>query len=129
MEHASKFEEGMEKILQDNPEAREVFDFVSSVMEDEGDMEVGVIEIDGKNYLAVKEFQVGENTYVHLMNEEKPADMMYQKVIVEDGEEYLVGLDSDREFDLVVAYEQKYIWQDIKKKMDASSKDADSGIE
>ena len=47
---------------------------------------------------------------------------MYRKLLIEDGEEYLVGLDSDAEFDLVFAYEQKYIMRDIKRKQDMMSK-------
>lgn len=86
------------------------------------DMVFEAIEIDGVDYIILREFNVKGSTYFHLINENNPMDFMYRKLLIEDGEEYLVGLDSDAEFDLVFAYEQKYIMRDIKRKQDMMSK-------
>lgn len=85
--------------------------------------EIESIEIDGTDYFIAKEFVVKGTTYVNLINENDPLHMMYRNVVVKDGEEFLVGLDSDTEFDLVVAYEQKYIWKDIKKRQKHKNND------
>lgn len=118
-----KFGEKLEQILKSNPEMQEVYKLVSSLLEDgeTEETELECIEINGKEYIIIKEFVVKGTTYVHLINENDPLDMMYRKVIVENGEEFLVGLDSDSEFDLVVAYEQKYIWKDIKRRQELNN--------
>lgn len=119
----NKFEEKLEQILKADPEMQQVYTLVSSLLEDgeSEETEFECIEIDGKEYIIIKEFVVKGTTYVHLINENDPLDMMYRKVVVEDGEEFLVGLDSDSEFDLVVAYEQKYIWKDIKRRQELNN--------
>lgn len=119
----NKFEEKLEQILKADPEMQQVYTLVSSLLEDgeSEETEFECIEIDGKEYIIIKEFVVKGTTYVHLINENDPQDMMYRKVVVEDGEEFLVGLDSDSEFDLVVAYEQKYIWKDIKRRQELNN--------
>ncbi len=120
------FSEELSQILQSRPEMQEIYDQVYSILggDEEGEMEMDAYEIDGKVYLVCKEFIIRGITYVHLINEKDPRDFMYRKVSVEDGEEYLVGLDSEREFDMVLAYEQKYILRDLKRKQewDASHK-------
>ena len=125
MDTEDKFEEKLEQILKADPEIQQVYTLVSSLLEDgeSEETEFECIEIDGKEYIIIKEFVVKGTTYVHLINENDPLDMMYRKVVVEDGEEFLVGLDSDSEFDLVVAYEQKYIWKDIKRRQDLKNND------
>ena len=44
-------------------------------------------------------------------------DYVIQKVVIEDGEEYVTGLDSDREFDLVQAYIQRDFLVALKEKL------------
>lgn len=123
MANDDKYMEKLEEFLQDNPEMQQIYNMVSSMLEGHGNdlAEIESIEIDGTDYFIAKEFVVKGTTYVHLINENDPLDMMYRKVVVGDGEEFLVGLDSDSEFDLVVAYEQKYIWKDIKRRQELNN--------
>lgn len=44
-------------------------------------------------------------------------DFIIQKIIVEDGEEYITGLDSDKEFDLVQVYMQRDFFMQLKGKL------------
>lgn len=123
MEKEDKYLQQLNQLIEDNPEFKQVYDLVYETMGDtDEDMEFEAIEIDGVDYIILREFNVKGNTYFHLINENDPMDFMYRKLLVEDGEEYLVGLDSDAEFDLVFAYEQKYIMRDIKRKQDMMSK-------
>ena len=85
--------------------------------------EVECFEIDGINYIAAKKFETAENTYLYLVNENDVMDFIFQKVIVEDGEEYIVGLDSEKEFDLVQAYFQRDCFMQLKCKLDSDSDD------
>lgn len=123
MANEDQYIEKLDKLLEDSPEMKQVYDMISSVLteNDNDEVEIESVEIDGTDYMIIKEFVIKGTTYVHLVNETDPLDMMYRKIIIEDGEEYLVGLDSEQEFDLVVAYEQKYIWRDIKRKQDMTS--------
>ena len=123
MANEDQYIEKLDKLLEDSPEMKQVYDMISSVLteNDNDEVEIESVEIDGTYYMIIKEFVIKGTTYVHLVNETDPLDMMYRKIIIEDGEEYLVGLDSEQEFDLVVAYEQKYIWRDIKRKQDMTS--------
>lgn len=119
MEKEDKYLQQLNQLIEDNPELKQVYDLVYETMSDnDEDMEFEAIEIDGVDYIILREFNVKGSTYFHLINENDPMDFMYRKLLVEDGEEYLVGLDSDAEFDLVFAYEQKYIMRDIKRKQD-----------
>lgn len=40
---------------------------------------------------------------------------MFRKTVIEDGEEYYIGLDSDKEFDLVSAHFTKSLLKEIDK--------------
>lgn len=123
MEKEDKYLQQLNQLIEENPELKQVYDLVYETMSDtDEDMEFEAIEIDGVDYIILREFNVKGSTYFHLINENDPMDFMYRKLLVEDGEEYLVGLDSDAEFDLVFAYEQKYIMRDIKRKQDMMPK-------
>lgn len=126
MEKEDKCLQQLNQLIEDNPELKQVYDLVFETMGgDDEDTEVEAIEIDGVDYIILREFNVKGSTYFHLMNENDPMDFMYRKLLIEDGEEYIVGLDSDAEFDLVFAYEQKYIMRDIKRKQDMMLKPED----
>lgn len=63
-----------------------------------GEIEMETIEIEGTNYIIIKEHIVRGSTYYHLINEDDPLDSMYRKLSSEDDdEEYLVSLGSERE--------------------------------
>ena len=123
MENQDQYLQKLDALLSDNPEAKHLYDMLVGAMvgDDDDEMEVSVIEIDGKDYFVAKEFVIKGTTYVHLVSETDPLDFMYRKITIEDGEEYLERLDSEQEYDLVVAYEQKYILRDIKRKQDMMS--------
>ena len=80
-------------------------------------VEVGCVEIDGDNYFAAKRIEIAGTTYLCLVNENDVMDYVIQKVVIEDGEEYVTGLDSDREFDLVQAYIQRDFLVALKEKL------------
>ena len=70
---------------------------------DEEGTEVECVEIDGHDYIIAKRIEIAGTTYLYLANEDDVMDFIIQKLIVEDGEEYITGLDSDKEFDRVQA--------------------------
>lgn len=127
MENDDKYMQEINELLKHNPEMKQVFDLVyNTIMDtDEEVIEVETIEIDGKEYILAREITIKGTTYVHLINESNPLDMLYRKIVIEDGKEYLSKLDSEQEYDLVVAYEQKYLWRDIKRKQEMKSEDKD----
>lgn len=120
------FPKNMEE-LEKHPDFQETYNMVYSILgvnEDE-ESEVDAFEIDGTDYFVFKEFVIQGTTYYHLVNEKDPFDFLYRKLSIQDGEEYLVGLDSDQEFDRVIAYEQKYILRDLKRKQEWNTKKQD----
>ena len=55
----------------------------------------------GQDYLIVSEKKYNDIKYVYLSNENDIADFCIRKVILEDDEEILVGIDEE-EFDLAI---------------------------
>lgn len=53
---------------------------------------------DGKDYMITDEFEINKVRYVYLTNEEDIADICIRKINIINNEEYLVGLDSEKEF-------------------------------
>lgn len=123
MKNEDNFIEKLNEYLEENKEIKQVVDAFTSAFDSNSDefMDIECIEIDGEEYLILKEFNVKGTTYVHLVNANDPEDFMYRKIVVEDGEEYLYGLDSDAEFDMVIAYEQKYLFKELKRKQQMMS--------
>ena len=119
-----KFDEKMDDWIQkvdslarENPQVGAIYEFVSDLydrMDDDADSEVDCIEIDDVEYIVFKEFSIDEDTYYYLVSTEDPTDVMFRKRLVEDGEEYMVGLDDEEEFDLAFLYLQKLMLTDIK---------------
>lgn len=58
---------------------------------------VSYVTIDNKTYLIVDEVTFNETKYLYLVNENDENDLLIQKVISENGEEYLTNLDSPDE--------------------------------
>lgn len=111
----------LNKMLEENPEFRSTYESVMSVLgeeaTDEEDTEVECVEIDGHDYIIAKRTEIAGTTYLYLVNEDDVMDFIIQKLIVEDGEEYITGLDSDKEFDLVQAYMQRDFFMQLKGKL------------
>ncbi|PWT28806.1 hypothetical protein [Butyrivibrio fibrisolvens] len=81
------------------------------------------IEIDGHNYIVAKRFEISSNTYLYLVNEDNVLDYVIQKIIIEDGEEYVTGLDFEKKFDLVQAYIQRDFLMQLKDKLQNDKED------
>ena len=56
---------------------------------------------DGIEYAIVKELEINGTLYTLFANISNPSDICYRKTIIQDNEEYYIGLDDDNEFDLV----------------------------
>ena len=59
--------------------------------------DVYTINIDGDNCIVLDEIKISDVTYVYLVNEKDDKDFFVNKIVVEDNEEYLTGLDSEDE--------------------------------
>ena len=57
---------------------------------------------DGIEYAVIAEITYNEQKYVYLTNINDYTDFCIRKVISENEQEFLVGLDDDKEFDLAV---------------------------
>lgn len=64
---------------------------------------------DGIEYTEVDKLEHNNNTYVFLSNLENPENFCIRKLIKENEEEFIIGLDSDEEFDIILnLFTQKY---------------------
>lgn len=117
----------LNKMLEESPEFKSTFDSVLSILghdaADEESTEVECVEIDGHDYIVAKKIEIAETTYLYLVNEDDVMDFIIQKVVVEDGEEYITGLDFEKEFDLVQAYIQRDFLMQLKGKLESDSED------
>ena len=64
-------------------------------------MECIILE-DNIEYEIVEKIKYQEKEYIFLSNTEDPKDFCIRKVIVENEQKFLVGLDDDKEFDLAL---------------------------
>ena len=56
----------------------------------------------GIEYTEVQRLSNNDNTYVFLSNLSNPEDFCIRKIVTENDEDYIVGLDSDEEFDKIL---------------------------
>ena len=77
--------------------------------DDEGEVEVNVVEIDGVEYSEVMRLPLDGSVYVYLSDLEDPENFMIRKLTEEDGETYLIGLDSREEFDKALIHFSKKV--------------------
>lgn len=119
----------LNKILEENSEFRSIYESLMNLLEpdstctSEEEVEVEYVEIDGHDYIVAKRFEISNNTYLYLVNEDNVLDYVIQKIIIEDGEEYVTGLDSEKEFDLVQAYIQRDFLMQLKDKLQNDKED------
>lgn len=59
---------------------------------------------DGVTYIIVDEIIDNDKKYVYLVNEKDEKDFCIRKSIIEEGEEFFLGLDSDAEFEKALLY-------------------------
>lgn len=68
-----------------------------------------IILEDNIEYTEVDKIEYNNNTYIFLSNLENPENFCIRKLIKENNEEYIVGIDSKEEFDNVLnLFTQKY---------------------
>ena len=65
-------------------------------------MKVKTIILDNKEYIVLEKINLRYNEYYILANEFDNKDLCIRKKTIENNEEYLVGLDNDEEFNLVM---------------------------
>lgn len=63
------------------------------------EMDVNVIEIDGKEYSEIMRLDLDGKTYVYLSVLDDPGDFIIHRLIEENGETFIEGLDNKEEFD------------------------------
>ena len=69
------------------------------------DIMTEVIDVDGKEYFLVNTVDI----YKYYACEKDPKDFLILKEIVDEGEEYIVSLDDDKEYDKALAmYYEKF---------------------
>ena len=67
--------------------------------------EVDVIRLeDGIEYAIIQKLEKDGNTYLYLTNVDDDKDFCIRKLIIQDGEEVIIGLDDDIEFDKALSY-------------------------
>lgn len=120
----------LNKLLDENPNFKRTFDAVMRLLDDDTSTdeatEVEYVEIDGRDYIVAKRIEIAGKIYLYLVNENDVLDFIIQKVIIEDGEEYITGLDSDKEFDLVQAYLQRDFLMQLKGTLKKDTEDPPS---
>lgn len=75
-----------------------------------------IILDDGIEYVIVKDMEIKNIIYTLFANINDPEDICYRKTAnAEDGELYYVGLDNEKEFEMVNTIFAKNILEEIKK--------------
>ena len=69
---------------------------------------------DNIEYAIVKEMTIDGTLYTLLANINNEEDICFRKTLIEDGEEYFVGLDDEKEVEKVLSYFSKDILDKIK---------------
>lgn len=121
----------LNRILDENPKFKKTFDALMRLTEDDTGpdelVDVGCLEIDGKEYLEIKRLEIAGTTYLLFANDRDVMDFMFQKVVVEDGEEYLVELDSEEEFELALACLQRDYLMELKERLKKGDEETPDG--
>ena len=70
---------------------------------------------DNQTYVIVKEMTIDGTLYTLFANINNEEDICFRKTLVENGEEYFVGLDDEKEVEKVLNYFSKDILDKMKK--------------
>lgn len=65
-------------------------------------MKIDTVFIENKEYYIVQKILIQNNTYYMLLLTTDETDMIIRKLSIENNKEYLVGLEDEKEFDLVM---------------------------
>lgn len=60
-------------------------------------MNINVIELDNKDYYFLKKMNVNNNIYCYFSNVNDKYDLCIRKLVLENGEYVLIGLDDEKE--------------------------------
>lgn len=82
--------------------------FIEKLFSDDYEEEYVIEDEDGKYYM-INEFSMGDNIYYHFAKREDRNDFFFRKLLVENGKEFFIGLDSEEEFEKVLHYEIKML--------------------
>ena len=58
---------------------------------------------DGIEYGVIDEITLEDNKYVFLANINNESDVCFRKIIIRENQEYIVGLENEKEFELALA--------------------------
>lgn len=65
--------------------------------------EINIVVLeDGLEYAVIDEIKHNDNKYIYLTNVNDVEDFCIRKIIVEETQKFIVGLDDDKEFDLAL---------------------------
>lgn len=65
---------------------------------------------DNIEYTEIDKIEYNNNTYIYLSDIENPENFCIRKVIIENNEEYIIGLDNEEEFNNAFnLFQQKYL--------------------
>ena len=122
-EKEKKFMNQLNELLHENSVDKEIFDLIMEYMlngkDPEGEEYVDSIEVDGKTYFSTYEFDIQGIFYTQFVNEEDAADVLFMRHLLEVEENYYEDLDSEYEKKWVYVFEQKFIFEGVKRKLEA----------
>lgn len=79
-------------------------------LNDHDEIEVNVVEMNGKEYSEIMRLDLDGNTYVYLSALDDSGDFFIHRLIQENGETFIEGLDSKEEFDkALIRFTQKML--------------------
>ena len=90
-----------------------IMSIVEEDSEDGGD-EIDIYEMEGQEYALMSVIDIADNTYVYLTSVVNASDFRILRHVVEDGEEYLINLDSENEFYVAAMYYTRKFMDKIK---------------
>lgn len=92
---------------------------IQEIPKEEDNMNTIVLD-DGIEYAIVREDVINGTEYTLFTNVNDNSKICFRKTVIEDGEEYYIGLDSDKEFDLVSAHFTKKLLKVIDSQLNLS---------
>lgn len=115
-----------EELFKTNPELKSLVDQLAPLyteeygiddFDDEGETEVTCYEFNGKDYMLARTISIGDNIYYYFININNVMDFFFQKRLVEDGEEYFIDLDDEKEFELIQTFFHRELLLKIREKL------------
>ena len=92
---------------------------IQEIPKEEDNMNTIVLD-DGIEYAIVREDVINGTEYTLFTNVNDNSKICFRKTVIEDGEEYYIRLDSDKEFDLVSAHFTKKLLKVIDSQLNLS---------